>query len=346
MQNYDVVVVGSGPSGLSAAFTCANLNLDVLVIEKFPIEKKHKICGGMISPMAEKYISEIFEREIPSRVMSSPNKVSIFMVSPSGKSGKIKGEKLINVERDNFDRWLLELIEKEGVHIQDRTTLTKIDENKITVRRNGKEKIIKARYIIGADGVFSLVRRNIAPEIKFKTIAIAQEFLKRENIKNRFYMFFNKDFSPTYIYLVPKRDYLLFGNGILNRDMDLMQKSRLYVEKYLCLEFEVIGMEQWFIPRSKFLGKGDVLLVGDAAGLCNAFSGEGIRLAIKSGYLAGKAIYNAINLGKNAIDVYRNLMREVIRYVDKTIRIHRNFLNMGNEDLEGLILEYVAPLIH
>jgi len=345
MQSFDVLIAGGGPSGSSTAFTCARLGLNVLLVERSKRDKGHKICGGMISPVSEKYIHEVFHKKIPSNVLSSPRDVSIFMVSPSGRGGTIREEKLINVERDKFDSWLLNIAEKEGAEVEFCTGLTKIKDEKAIIKRNGKKEFIKAKHIVGADGIFSTVRKNIAPEIEFKTICIAQEFLGMEGIGNHFYMFFNKDFSPTYIYLVPKNNYLLLGNGIIDRtNKNLMEKSRSWIEDYLDIEFRVIGREMWFTPCSRFLGKGNVLLVGDAAGLCNAFSGEGIRFAVKSGSLAANSIHEAINSNKKLIEMYNELTKDITRYVDKTIQIHERYTRMRNKDLEKLVKSHIAPL--
>ena len=97
---------------------------------------------------------------------------------------------------------------------------------------------------------------------------------------------------------------------------DGMKQFKTLLEDIFSVEFAEIEREEGCIYRLSppFLGKGRVLLVGDAAGLVY-LNGEGISAALDSGWRAGKAIARAIDTGKEAVDLYKQHMSDILDHM-------------------------------
>jgi flavin-dependent dehydrogenase len=162
---------------------------------------------------------------------------------------------------------------------------------------NGTQKKVSARNLIAADGVHSLVRRKLIPDANTPKMLVGQRLIKVSNkMPADFHCVFARQFSPFYAYSVPKGSLLKIGSGMTEEEShDLMPSLDRFTEwlqqNGVADIGEVIKQEGWAIPfgEQNVTAKG-ALLVGDAAGLCNPLSGEGIRLAIESGQLAAEAI--------------------------------------------------------
>ncbi len=306
MIDFDTIVVGGGPAGTSSAMRCVQLGLKVLLIEKGK-KGRHKPCGGILTPACVDIIWEALNVEMPQNVMATPNTIGLYYVPPSGRknSGSLSNYKLFNINRDLFDSWLLTLAEQSGAEVWDETQLLGVDETdsiRVSVNRKGQIFSITTQYLIGADGVYSAIRMHLNGRIKQKTASVLQEYCKAKgDFGDYFYVFFKGEISPLYSYVIPKDDLYIIGVGIPTTDFAAINSRVAKFMDWLREEFKLklihrCKKEVWAIPiGSTFRGEGNVILTGDAAGFCNTFSGEGIRLAIASGVAAGKAIQNALS---------------------------------------------------
>jgi flavin-dependent dehydrogenase len=119
---------------------------------------------------------------------------------------------------------------------------------------------------------------------------VFQELVEADGeFDENFYVFLREDISPTYAYLIPKNKHLKLGIGL---PLPYIESSSQYItrfknwlgDKFGYNEHSIRSKEVWGIPYGYvYVGRGNVLLSGDAAGFCNVFSGEGIRFAIRSG---------------------------------------------------------------
>lgn len=129
------------------------------------------------------------------------------------------------------------------------------------------------------------------------------------HISARFYAFFCGDISQTYAYLIPKNDLYVIGVGASDPNHTTFTT---YIDRFKnCLReefaFKPLSLrkrEVWAIPYGFVLeGVGNTILVGDAVGLCNPLSGEGIRFAVESGIAAHNAILDTIHHKKQLVSV-------------------------------------------
>lgn len=339
MLVYDVIIIGGGPAGSLAAYYCAKNGLRVAIIEREEISSKQKPCGGILTSFAYEFLSENIS-EIPREVLAKPKILCLQVQLPTGNSYLFRNCQLTNVNRSEFDKWLLELCADKGVTVFSKTCFSSfLKANKkfyVKIRNlnDGSSSHIICRYIIGADGVFSTLRKQVFGEGSFRKIFVVQEEWKGDGAVRVFHMYFNKSLSQTYLYLIPKSDIFLIGGGELTVPSDLAT-FRITVSKIFKLKLDkMLKRSRWAIPYYRpVLGHENILLTGDAAGFCNAFSGEGLRFAIESGLRAGEAVLKAEDSGKNAILFYRESVKHLVSYVKRTHKIMDKLLKLRNDEL-------------
>jgi geranylgeranyl reductase len=268
--------------------------------------------------------------KMPDEVMCSPQTLGLFYVPPSGrKSGAaMRNYRLLNVNRDRLDQWLLQVAASSGVNVlYGREFLNFQDDGifKVRARHNDLVTEVKSRFLIGADGVFSRVRRQLYPEVKAQTMAIVQELWRAKGeFDEHFYAFLKGEITPAYAYLIPKDGLFLIGIGATKGHpipiSECLQRLKGWLSKEFA--FQPISLERkeaWAIPfNSLFVGYGNAVLIGDAAGFCNPFSGEGIRLGIESGIMAGEAVVQASESGKTLSSLYLQQIEGLNEFIRKT----------------------------
>jgi geranylgeranyl reductase family protein len=330
-SGYDVLVVGAGPAGSAAAIKCAEEGLSTLLIDRAALGR-HKPCAGIL-PTVATYVLDELGLELSSTVLSEPSELGIFYVPPSGRAsgGELKNYRVFNLERDFFDRWLVEKAVEAGVHLQTETTLLTLNQREqveAALKTGNSVSKVKVGYVVGADGAHSTVRRYLEGEHKQQTVlTVMQEYWEGGGeFGNYFYTILNTKITPTYGYLLKKRGNLIVGTGSTEPKQAVTSLRSL--KDWLGKEFDFKPIvlkkrEVGFLPYGDcYLGCGKILLVGDAAGLCNRFSGEGIRFALESGIAAAEAIKKAENGDMAALEVYRKQMQPLLDFVKGTISLH------------------------
>ncbi|MEM2793946.1 MAG: FAD-dependent monooxygenase, partial [Candidatus Methanomethylicia archaeon] len=159
MGEYDVVAVGGGVAGSVAARFAAKMGFKTLLLEKYKTPR-NKPCSGIQFQYFEKLIGE----EIPRDKLCRNMLFKVEIITPRGKvlKGKIR---MLNFWRSTFDSWLNSLAVDAGVEFHDNTSLIDFTKNKgedkinVKISVEGKHREVKTRYLIGADGMLSKVRR-------------------------------------------------------------------------------------------------------------------------------------------------------------------------------------------
>lgn len=324
---YDVVVVGAGPSGAAAARGLVNEGFNVLVIEKKKLPR-YKICSGIIFKKSQEITRKYFG-EIPHAAYATPNflkgvrfwdKHGHFTDWPFSKDG----DGAPNIWRSEYDSWL---IKKSGAEVWDCCNLkgftTSADHISLEcyhAARN-ENKVIQCRYLISAEGSRSVIRAALDPEFEksLKWFVAYQNYHEgHADIDPHFYHgFFDSQYGDVYAWFNIKDDLQIFGTAIkmgsklypcLNHYTEMLKntfdlKLTKLVRKVSCLGNDMCTTGRFF------LGKGNVLLVGEAAGFLNAF-GEGISCALSTGLSAAEAISKSISSGDDALALYTELTKQ------------------------------------
>jgi geranylgeranyl reductase family protein len=290
MDNYDVIVVGSGPAGSTAAFHLGEAGFNVLVIEKENLPR-YKTCGGGLST---RFLRDYFPFSFDSVVSSDVNAMSYdmgdFSVTIPVRPGEIG-----MVMRSDLDRHILS---HARVVLHQADPVTNIEEKNDEVLVSTKSgKSFHTRYLIGADGANSIVahavglrkQKELAAAIEVEAQVDAQTL---QNFQGRPVFIFG-ELPYGYLWIFPKQDHLSVGIAAMHPKRGELQSRLKSVMKRYGIMVENVPLHGHPIPvytRRQPISTRRVLLVGDAAGLADPLSGEGIRYAIKSGRLASQAI--------------------------------------------------------
>ncbi len=356
MGTFDVIIVGAGPAGVASAIKCTQKGYHTLLLEKEQ-PGRHKPCGGITPTLSADMLEDEFGFKLPTDVMCSPQTLGLFYVPPSGRAngGELRNYQLFNLDRDRFDQWLRQTAENSGVKVLYGAQFLEFRRSgmiKVTVKEKDSITELKSRYLIGADGVHSKVRKQLYPNVEWRMLKIFQEHWRAEgDFGEYFYMFLKGDVTPSYAYLIPKNGVFVIGTGTPMRYPVSMHTCLARFKEWLGQEFgfKPLSLERkevGIIPyRSPLKGKGNIILVGDAAGFCNSFSGEGIRLGIESGIAASEAITQAEQSGARLSSVYTQQVKGLSEFIRKTNRFS---IALTDKEREKFVASQVkrAPFRH
>lgn len=293
-NSYDVVVVGSGPAGLSAALTLANQGVRVVVIEKASLPR-YKTCGGGLVRRAIRLlpvdIQGVVERDCYSVELN-------LLDTGLGFATKRQSPIVSMIMREKFDFYLVSSAIKAGVVIRSRCEVVDVVSKVKGVELITREGSLKTRFVIAADGAKSLVAQKTGwKETRQLIPASVYEVFVDDDVLNRFIHAGRFDFgivSRGYTWVFPKKNHLSIGllsmrRGALKLDKMLKQYLRL-----ICIDkIKRIERHNFVVPispRKDCFMQSCVLLVGDAAGFVDPVTGEGITFAIQSGQIAARAL--------------------------------------------------------
>jgi geranylgeranyl reductase len=300
-EMFDVVVVGGGPSGATAAHDLADLGRNVLLLDR---AGRIKPCGGAIPPRL------IRDFDIPDHLLAARVN-SARMVSPSDKQVDmpIDGGFVGMVDRDVFDEWLRARAAQAGAkrrtglfrrfeHDEAGRTIVYYDER--AADGTMTEKAVRARALIGADGALSAVARQCLPGADGLPYVFAyHEIVRSPRLGSNFDgtrcdVYYRGTVSPDfYGWVFPHGDTVSVGTGSACKGFSLRDSVGGLREAAGLGSVETIRREGAPIPLHPLPRWDDgrsVLLAGDAAGVVAPASGEGIYYAMIGGRLSAEAV--------------------------------------------------------
>lgn len=307
---HEVAIIGAGPAGATLAYELLQGGLKPLLIDKavFP---RVKICGGGLTIKALKFLPPdlrgVLENEIRQVKLSFGLNQAFTKPSPQPL--------MYTVERKRFDAALADRVRSAGGEFRAGERVQQIaagpgDTFTITTSAGS----FQAQIVVGADGARSLVAASIGLQpVDFFHLGLQAEVPQRLIRQNAF------DFTQTifldmgsipdgYAWGFPRGDLLVIGvGGLLHQGAQL----KVYLARVLSqlgLEEQSVSLTAHLIPHRvtpKPIMQGRVLLVGDAAGLTDFWTGEGICFALESAHLAARQILRFFRGDAGALSDYQ-----------------------------------------
>jgi len=325
--DYDLIIIGAGPSGCSVA-NFLNKDYKVLMID-WSLFPRDKPCGGLLTDESVEFLSKI---KLPESIYSQPKEVNMRFIDWDNNLEVEQKRNLLNIDRRKFDYFLLNL-SKDSIDFFSNTKFLDFESEKngvtVLIERNNKRKIIRSKYLIGADGAFSSVRRKITNKDLTRYLAI-QEWIPKIKDIDTFDYILCKEITDFYSWLIPKENRILIGSA-LNLKSNTVEKMNLFKNKLReknSLFIISSKKESALITRPKIieeivLGNNNVFLLGEAAGLISPSTGEGISFALRSGYFCAQSINENF---ENPFENYKKLCEPLIKEIEKKI-IKANILS-------------------
>ena len=324
---YDVVIVGGGPAGSSAACSMAKSGLSVLLIDKseFP---RDKCCGDGLTTMALRLSEELGLNIENLKNLEVVNEAVIHF--PSGKREIFplpkKGMFAAIVPRAEYDLALIDLARELMVDVRLGLKFSSInfDGEKTFLNIEGMGEV-ETSFVIAADGAWSPVRRSLdlgQEQSRGEWLAFRQYISGVASGSNDLHVWFEKDLLPGYAWSFPlPNGKANVGFGILKSQHSSASEtaqlarelfSRKSISETLGSDIKLEGRQTaWPIPariNSQQLTNRSVIFVGDAAASTDILTGEGIGQALLTGILAGEAIKSGGNQ-KTVTSLYEKSVR-------------------------------------
>lgn len=297
--------------------------MDVGLIDKvvFP---RNKLCGGLLTLKSRQVFSDVFGT--PWDEVFEHQAEGIRFFSKHRLLNSVENySQLFFTRRLHFDHHLLQLAEAKGTTLYLGQGIASIDTvRKICHLRSGEA--IGYDHLIGADGVNSLVAKTLFGAAYNKDkIALALEVevdkAHAGRLVDRPEIYFGI-VNWGYGWVFPKKDTLTVGvGGLQSRNPRMKEDFAVFLRDLFgdLPQDKIKGHHLPFGDYKKTPGQGQVLLAGDAAGLVEPITGEGIAFAMQSGHFAARAIVETINLRREgaALQAYQRRYREITRDLDR-----------------------------
>jgi geranylgeranyl reductase family protein len=330
-----VVIIGAGPAGASLAYELLRGGLQPLILDQavFP---RIKVCAGGLTIKALKFLppdlSPVLENEI-RRVQVSFNLGPAFT--------KTWHQPLLyTVERRRFDAFLMEGVRQAGGEFGEDERLESVTPGPgdvstlVTSRRR-----LTARVVVGADGARSIVARcaGLQP-VDFWHLGLQAEVPR--NLRGKSASAFTRTISldlgsmaDSYAWIFPRGEILLIGVGGPIHQGPQLRRYHARLLSRLGLDQPRFPLAAHLVPHRvtpKPVMRGQVLLVGDAAGLADFWTGEGIFSALHSARLAARQILRFFQGEAGALADYQTrLDQEITPELTASYQIAKIFNYLG-----------------
>ncbi|MFE4677815.1 geranylgeranyl reductase family protein [Streptomyces sp. NPDC056723] len=315
-QVWDVVIVGAGPAGASAAYAAAVAGRSVLLLEKAELPR-YKTCGGGIIGPSRDALPPGFE--LPFR-----DRIDAVTFSLDGKFTRTRRSRHMLfglVNRADFDHQLVEHAQKAGAELRTGVTVARVeqhgsavpDRRTVAVILQGGETIL-ARAVVGADGSASRIGAHVGVKLDQVDLGLEAEIPVPETVAEDWKGRVLIDWGPmpgSYGWVFPKGDTLTVG--VISARGEGAATKR-YLEDFIA-RLGLAGFEpsvsSGHLTRCRAddspLSRGRVLVCGDAAGLLEPWTREGISFALRSGRLAGEWAVR-VSEAHDAVDARRQAL--------------------------------------
>ncbi|HWR24834.1 MAG TPA: geranylgeranyl reductase family protein [Methanosarcina sp.] len=326
---YDLIIVGGGPSGTAAGREAGKRGLLTLLLEKenFP---RYKPCGGALSS----YASSFLDFDLPEFVIES----HISNVRVHFRDRFVEGKKECNltslISRQVFDNFLLEKARETGIEIHTGEKVLDCVERENCVEVRTADNTYLGRFVLIAEGSGGSLKykvRSKDPKTEYSLGLVSEIPEKDEVISSRLPGTIDLYFGISqggYGWIFPHSGY--YSVGIMGTAQYLEHPKQIMLD--FLQENGFIGefpVHSHIIPTGgikRITVNSRLLLSGDAAGFVDAFSGEGMAYAIRSGQLAANTVADVVmyNTGLSKLKIYESkCSQEFGNYLESSLKLEK-----------------------
>lgn len=318
---YDYLIVGAGLAGSMLGYLLQKEGYKVIILEKQILNKKKKLCAGIITPKTYLLlVSEFTKKDIDNIVKTQFCECDII----DKAKVTLKDIDIKIVDRKQLDDYILEQYLKLGGRIEEESKIENIDFKNNIVISNDKKYMYK--YLIAADGTLSCVRKAFSGKIQNKNFAL--ESFQTTTKKLKFTIEFVDKYKG-YNWIIPIKECVCIGTGNISQEIEIENVFDDLMKRYK-LDNSKKGA---FLPTGNdiLLNAGNIYFLGDAAGLISPITGEGIYYALSS----AKTLFKCFKENKN----YSSLMKSEIRF----IKFQKNLIKViYNSKIRNVVLKIMS----
>lgn len=323
--HYQVVIIGAGPAGTSAGIKLQEFGIDCCIIDKavFP---RSKLCGGLITQKTIDLMSKLNIGSFNEHIVKfRTNKVNIDACSSSISSFE-SSIPFTLVDRIDFDDYLLKKYKQLGGKAIEGVRILQIDASSQSVLLSSGERFCY-EVLIGADGAMGLSSKYVGNVTLPMAFGIEASIPTNQLVQQPWEITLDVGYLPDgYVWIFPKGINTTIGLACsFRREIDYVGILKRYIS-CKCHSNPQYIIKGAFLPYGKHNSKisqqqSKLLLVGDAAGLIDCVTGEGIYFAIRSGMIAADTIIgNYPNDITHICECYEKNCSELINLVNRSER--------------------------